>query len=143
MALDPKKIAARVKAKLAADDPDKEYYTFEDGTIKQTAGRDYSLKEWINLYLDDFTEDIIEIPLRDNDKERLFDEIKKDISELLTAHIKKFFADNKNKVDEDIWDEEVADLKKQIKNHYWRVPSYIEQIAQTHIRELTDKLKLV
>ena len=143
MKLDPKKIVDRVRAKLAADDPDKEYYTFEGDTIKQTSGRDYSLKEWINLHLDDFTEDIIEIPLRDSDKERLFDEIKKDITALLSTHIKKFFKDNKNKVDEDTWDEEVADLKKQIKNHYWRASSYIEQLAQEHFRELTDKLKLV
>jgi len=143
MALDPKEITNRVLSKLAADDPDKEYYTFEKDTIKQTTGRDYSLKEWINLHLDDFTEDIIEIPLRESDRERLFDDIKKDISELLTSHIVKFFADNKNKVDEDIWDEEVADLKKQIKNHYWKVSKYIEQMAEEHIRELTDKLKLV
>ena len=143
MALDPKKIAKRVKAKLAADDPNKEYYAFENDTIKQTSGRDYSLTEWLNLHLDDFTEDIIEIPLRDSDRERMYDELKKDISELLSVHIKKFFVDNKNKVDEDVWDDEVADLKKQIKNHYWRFPKYIEQVAQDHIKELTGKLKLI
>jgi len=143
MALDPKKIAERVMAKLAADDPDMEYYTLVDDTIKQTTGRDYSLKEWINLHLDDFSEDIIDIPLRDTDRERLYDELKKDISELLSAHIKKFFLKNKNKVDEDEWDSEVADLKKQIKKHYWRVPRYIEEVSQEYIRELTDKLKLV
>ena len=129
MALDPKKIAERVMAKLAADDPDMEYYTLVDDTIKQTTGRDYSLKEWINLHLDDFSEDIIDIPLRDTDRERLYDELKKDISELLSAHIKKFFLKNKNKVDEDEWDSEVADLKKQIKKHYWRVPRYIEEVS--------------
>jgi len=143
MKLDPKKIATKVLAKLAADDPDKEYYTFENDTIKQTSGRDYSLKEWINLHLDDFTEDIIDIPLSKSDRERLFDELKEDISKLLTTHIKKFFVDNKNKVDDDTWDEEVVDLKKQIKNHYWRASSYIERLAQEHYRELTDKLKLV
>ena len=142
MKLNSKKIVAKVKAILAADDPDKEYYSFENNTIKQTTGRDYSLKEWLHLYLDDFTEDI-DIPLNDDDRERLLDEIKKEVALLLTTHIKKFFADNKNKVDEDVWDEEVADLKKQIKNHYWRASSYIEQVAQEHIRELTKKLKLV
>lgn len=143
MSIDPKKIAAIVRAKLAADDPDKEYYTFDNDTIKQTTGRDYTLKEWINLHLDDFTEDIIDIPLRDEDRERLFDEIKKDVSVLLTAHLKKFFKNHSNKVDEDTWDDEVADLKKQIKNHYWRVSTYIEQVVQEHVRELTDKLRLV
>lgn len=143
MALDPKKITERVKAKLAADDPDKEYYTFENDTIKQTTGRDYSLKEWIKLHLDDFTEDIIEIPLRDNDRESLYDELKTDISELLKAHIKKYFLENKNKVDEDEWDDEVANLKKQIEKHYWRFSKYIEEVAQDRIRELTKTLKLV
>lgn len=143
MKLDPKKIALIVKARLAADDPDKEYYTFENDTIKQTSGRDYSLKEWVNLYLDDFTEDIIDIPLKDSLRESLFEEIQKDVSILITAHFKKFFKDNKNKVDEDTWDDELKDLKKQIKNHYWRASKEIEQSATELIRELTDKLKLV
>jgi len=143
MKLDPKKVAARVRAKLAADDPDKEYYSFENDTIKQTTGRDYSLKEWITLHLDDFTEDIIDIPLREEDRERMFDEIKEDITGLLDSHIKKFFKNNKNKVDEDAWDDEVADIKKQIKNHYWRASKYIEQVAQEHYRDLTNKLKIV
>jgi len=143
MKLDPKKIAMKVKKKLAADDPDMEYFTFENDTIKQTTGRDYSLKEWINLHLDDFSEDIIDIPLKESDREPLFDEIKKDISKLLSTHIQKFFKDNQNKVDEDTWEEEVVDLKKQIKNHYWRASTYIEQVAKEHYRELTDKLKLV
>ena len=141
MSLDVKKITDRVKKRLAADS-DKEYYTFENDTIKQTTGRDYSLKEWINLYLDDFTEDIIEIPLKENEKERHFDEIKESISKLLTNHIKKFFKDHNNKVGEDTWEDEVADLKKQIKKHYWKVPSYIENLAENYIRGLTDKLKL-
>jgi len=143
MKLDPKKIAKMVKAKLAADDPDMEYFTFENDIIKQTTGRDYSLKEWIKLHLDDFTEDIIDIPLKDSDRDSLLDDIKEDVSKLLSTHIKKFFSDNKNKVDEDTWDDEVADIKKQIKNHYWRASSYIEQVAQEHFRELTNKLKLV
>ena len=91
MSIDSKKIVAKVKAKLAADDPDMEYYTFENDTIKQTTGRDYSLKEWIKLHLDDFSEDIIDIPLRESDRERLFDEIKDTVQELLSDHIKKFF----------------------------------------------------
>ena len=143
MITDRKIIISKVITKLSADDPDKEYYTFENGTIKQDHGRDYSLKEWINLYLDDFTEDIIDIPLRDNDRESLFKIIKEEVTELLTSHVKKFFSDHKNKVDEDTWDDEVSDLKKQIKNHYWKASPYIEQVAREHIIELTNKLKLV
>jgi len=143
MKLDPKRIVTKVKAKLAADDPDKEYYTFENDTIKQTAGRDYSLKEWIKLHLDDFTENIIEIPLMESERKSLFDEIKKEIEKQLMDHIRKFFVTHKNKVDEDTWDDEVADLKKQIKNHYWRVSTYIEQVVQKYINELTTKLKLI
>lgn len=142
MALDPKIIVAKVRAKLGADDPDKEYYSFENDTIKQTSGRDYTLKEWITLHLDDFTEDIIDIPLKDSEKENLFSEIKEEFTSLLSDHIKKFFQKNK-KVDEDTWDDEVKDLKKQITKHYRRVPTYIEKISREYIRELNSTLKLV
>jgi len=143
MKLDPKEVASKVIAKLAADDPDLDYYTFKNDTIMQTSGRDYSLKEWIRLHLDDFTEDIIHIPLRDDDRELLFEEIGDEISNLLAEHIKRFFKENKNKVDEDEWDAEVKSLKKQIEKHYIRVSSYIERMAKEYIRELTNELKLI
>ncbi len=140
--LDSKKIISKVKIKLAEDDPDKEYATLENDTIKTPYGKEEPLKKWVDSNIEDFCDELVYIPLIESEKETLMKRVKETVKELLPEHIKSFFKKNKNKVDEDEWENELKDIKKQIKKHYIRVSRYIESTASEYIDELNSSLKL-
>lgn len=103
-----------------------------------------TLKKFLDYHTDGFFKDVF--MLVEDDPEEYFEskqkELAEHVSEAVVEHFKKFFAENKNKVEESEFRAEVKAVKRAITSHYYRMCHQIEHQVNQTISEFNKNFKL-